>query len=905
MILLNTITVTLSLDRTYGEWSSDSSNRITSLMNAGGIPGLSAVLVDMRSGLETTPPPKVSYDNVNRTNGRLFNSGVAASFHFGHSRLGCPDPSAAANMNGESCFVNAASVFGLGRISQLLVSTAVLRSAQQGHVSLDLPISTYLASRSTNLNARKLPSVWTFTTALAGRMARVTLRQLLSHTACIRDGVDVALRHTQAGDTSFSLKQYLRDELTNPENWVPSCTLGSTVEERHYEHSTLGVALAAHVLEYADPAVASDFEKYGQSLLSELGFENAAWKLSSLVNRGELAENYGHGITENDVRREFPKIRSSNVPAYTHVAVKNYCTQRLADLGANVSNGSYYYSGRAKNFEGEMRRVNCTSSLNINLDAASKFLNYGQYGRPAYPGSMLRAKAEDIASFLAMHMNGGNFTAGGAPFLDGSAVEEMFKVHVAAERGNGGLGWLTSVYDNREYVELDSGTRNPGVASIISFSPRSQVGLVLLSNGDMSEGGSDGVLMSKDLSMGAYDALLEIRDYIMDWYEASAATTDSAVASHFTVHGQAQRLNSNKAMVLFELYDIGESSVSYTIYYSFGPGGCYDIPSGIGNNVRLSYKQEVLEFFPQNSTGKLTGALTDLKPSRSYDFNCDIVNQNDDVLSSKVFSFMTLPASANKPSLGLDLNVFSDEGGAVNYTIEFTELQIQDDMHLHFQFFTSVSSGATVVDSNTHLHHMRLFPAVSTGTATGQLKALTPGLEYAFRVDAVDSSHGAQLKSMTRSCVVAGLKTDPPEPARITSTASLWQSIAVNTGQKYPIFPYFEVTYPSVLLGGLEADGSRGSSFPSRSTPTIYSNDMHDSVVHLTESGVWSADNSNNDGNTYQHTSLTVDLTNGDSSSDDYSAMEEQSESNDSVKYSEQTAVTSSQQMSSQQYSGY
>ena len=172
-------------------------------------------------------------------------------------------------------------------------------------------------------------------------------------------------------------------------------------------------------------------------------------------------------------------------------------------------------------------------------------------------------------------------------------------------------------------------------------------------------------------------------------------------------------------------------------------------------------------------------------------------------------------------------------------------------------------------------------------------------------MDAVDSSHGAQLKSMTRSCVVAGLKTDPPEPARITSTASLWQSIAVNTGQKYPIFPYFEVTYPSVLLGGLEADGSRGSRFPSRSTPTIYSNDMHDSVVHLTESGVWSADNSNNDGNTYQHTSLTVDLTNGDSSSDDYSAMEEQSESNDSVKYSEQTAVTSSQQMSSQQYSGY
>ena len=207
IIFLLSADQTVSTSSGYGEWSADSTSRISHLMKAGGIPGLSAVVVDSRQ-LTGTP----------------VETAVTRSFHFGYSRLGCPEPDAEKYL--ESCAVSERSIFGIGRLSQLFVSTVVLKSAQKGFVTLDAPISTYLASRGTDLNSRKLPSVWSFDGFRGKLLGRVTLRQLLAHTACLKDGPNVAMRHTQAGDTSYSLKQYLRYELTNDENWVQDVPQG-------------------------------------------------------------------------------------------------------------------------------------------------------------------------------------------------------------------------------------------------------------------------------------------------------------------------------------------------------------------------------------------------------------------------------------------------------------------------------------------------------------------------------------------------------------------------------------------------------------------------------------------------------------------------------------------------------
>ena len=825
--ILSFVGQTYSLDRTYGKWSVDSTTKINQLMAEGGVVGLSAIIVDLRK--IGGPPPGI--DATNRTTGRLFESGIAAELHFGNHKLGCSHP-ANVNIDGESCAVSSSTVFSVGRISELFVSTAVLRSASKGHVSLDLPIETYLASRSTDLKVRKLPSVWKFSTALAGRMGSITLRHLLSHTACIRDGAFVALKHTQAGDTSYPFKQYLRDELTRPSNWIPSCTLGDSRESRTYEHSILGVALAAHVLEYADPSTASDIESHLISLLEDLSFENAGFKLSHLTDPGKLAACYGRGVSESKVIQEYPRIKSSVVKAASVVEASNVCVQRLVDLGENVTNGTI--SIFSKHFEGQEVEANCTSHFHVNTEP-SEYLDYGEYGKPAFPGNSLRLRAVDLALFLGMIMNEGNLTKEGKSFLEGSAVEEMFKAHVDVEGGYGGLGWLSSTYDNREFIGLDSGVRNPGVASIVSFSPRSQIGLVLLSNGDMSEGGSSSPMSSTS----AHNSLLEIRDYIFDWYEASAATMDSSIASQFSRSGQAQRLSASKAMVLFEVYNITSSSVSFTIYFSFGPGGYHDIPSGKGNNVRLSFEETVMEFFPQNATGKLEGQIPKLVAGSLYEFACDIVDHDDQVLYRKTIKFSTLETGSSEPALGVNLLVLSEKSGTANYTCRFSSLRIQYDMHLHLKYFMIKLNGADVVDINPR--HVRLFPAVSSSSLTGQLIDLTPGAEYSFRVDAVDSSHGTQTSSASRTCVVAADVTPAQEQKDVTSTGFLFGQIPINSEYSYPKNPFYQLIYPAYLLGGIDSSGVRGSSVPAASTPTIYSEDLHDSVVFLTEDGVYAS----------------------------------------------------------------
>ena len=87
------------------------------------------------------------------------------------------------------------------------------------------------------------------------------------------------------------------------------------------------------------------------------------------------------------------KLEEFPVSTFIRRDAKNTCTQRLADLSHNATNGSYNFAGRTQYFGGQINLVNCTSDLAEEGFAASSYLNYGQYGRPAFPGSMLRMTA--------------------------------------------------------------------------------------------------------------------------------------------------------------------------------------------------------------------------------------------------------------------------------------------------------------------------------------------------------------------------------------------------------------------------------------------------------------------------------------------------------------------------------
>lgn len=391
----------------------------------------------------------------------------------------------------------------------------------------------------------------------------------------------------------------------------------------------------------------------------------------------------------------------------------------------------------------------------------------------------------------------------GSSFLDKNATKEMLKIHVEAEGGHGGLGWLYSSYDNREYIGLDTGVYNPGVAGLVSFNPNNRIGLVLLSNGDMSENGN-AAPMSKMSTITASKALNEIRDYFMDWYEASSSSAPTTEL--FSRSSQAQRLLATETMLLVEAYDIGMDSVSCTIYFSFGPGGFHDIPSGRGNNIRIRYGKKVVEFFPQKRTGNFTTNLIELRPETTYDAFFDILNHENTMLFSRKVTITTLPPMTDTaPPLSVKLDVFSGAVGKVNYTAYFSSLRIQDNFHLHLNVKKNSNYNPAANSYDRH-HHIRFFPAVSTGSVSGQLD-LRSGEEYSFRLDAVDSSHGTHVSSRTTTVMILASKERSSPIKRPPRTL----------GE-----PFFRVEYPGSLLGGLQGD-ERGTAFPTNAVPTIYS----------------------------------------------------------------------------------
>lgn len=61
---------------------------------------------------------------------------------------------------------------------------------------------------------------------------------------------------------TFTVRSFLRQTLNDPLNWRAGCRLGES-----FEYSSLGISLAAHVIEYMDPRVNSNFLRYGTTEL--------------------------------------------------------------------------------------------------------------------------------------------------------------------------------------------------------------------------------------------------------------------------------------------------------------------------------------------------------------------------------------------------------------------------------------------------------------------------------------------------------------------------------------------------------------------------------------------------------------------------------------------------------------
>jgi CubicO group peptidase (beta-lactamase class C family) len=110
---------------------------------------------------------------------------------------------------------------------------------------------------------------------------------------------------------------------------------------------------------------------------------------------------------------------------------------------------------------------------------SSQFQAQGQYGYPDYPDGELRTSALQLARFLIMFMQRGEYA--GARILKQATVDEMRRPQIDGIEDGQGLIWFYS-HDDATSVLGHNGAFL-GVSTDMWFDPATNAGYVLLTNG--------------------------------------------------------------------------------------------------------------------------------------------------------------------------------------------------------------------------------------------------------------------------------------------------------------------------------------------------------------------------------------------------------------------------------------
>lgn len=699
--------------------------RLSTLLNQAQIPGASAVIVDLRT------------DDVNGS--LVFDNGVAWMQHFGLARLGCSRPDDASSSGGEPCLVTDDTVFGVGKISSLLIATAVMRSVQEGYVDLDEPVVTYLASRGTDLAKRKLPSVWTFHDPV-NMFERVTLRHLLSHTACIGDDAYILAKETSLGDKTKTIAQFLREKMPQASSWRGGCTLG-----KDYHYSTLGLTLAAHAIEYVDERLDSDFVRFGaRELLPEIGLANAGWRLAQLTNRGAVAEPYSFKLDSDNFNRWFENLPTTLVSSYETQVFDNACEWVLEPL--NMTNSTN---------ETLLVFQNCTSKALVQVlpsvaSGEDYFRAFGQYGRADTVATMLRASAKELAKVLALHMGNG-VTVGGQDFLNASLAREMRQIEVELDEGAVGLAWELTTEDGRDLFEINVGDRNPGMAGSISFHESAGVGLILLANGDSSID-ERGIKYHRESEIMVDEALKLVRTYLFDWYELNFVPSAVPKSISFLDPPPSKPvLNSTALGMIFQLFAVESESVGYSVTYAG-----LDVTEG--HYIKVVSGSTIFTHFPVgfparpysqagrdaavptgNSSGQVRGIVDNLSPGSFNAIEAQILNWEDTVMQSEALSIQTLRSNAPAPDMSVSLAITCATPTEVYYSVEYHSVPIDEGYQIHLSYLEAPYHAPYSPPKRL----TEVYLPTLQGGFSGRILDLTTSTEHTFKAAIVDFYRGS------------------------------------------------------------------------------------------------------------------------------------------------------------------
>ena len=200
------------------------------------------------------------------------------------------------------------TVFGIGSVSKLLTSTAVLKEYEKGHIDMDIDINHYLTNFKIKENFSK----------------PVTMKTLLTHSAgFIQSSIGIG---TRSKENVIPLEKYLKESI--PEQVYEPGTF--------FSYSNQGMALAGYIVEQTSKI---PFEEYiEQEIFKPLQMENSSFKLSLPENmKKHLAVGYSYW-------RQQQKLAPTS-EMYYHVVPAAGCYSTVSDMAkfiiAHLNDGRY------------------------------------------------------------------------------------------------------------------------------------------------------------------------------------------------------------------------------------------------------------------------------------------------------------------------------------------------------------------------------------------------------------------------------------------------------------------------------------------------------------------------------------------------------------------------------------
>lgn len=308
------------------------------------------------------------------------------------------------------------SLQNIASISKTFTTTAVMQLHEAGLLGLDEDLNDILPFSIRN---PKRPG------------DGITLRQLLTHTSFIRDGLAYA-RHYACGDPRFSLSVWLREYLApngtfysaeeNFQDWAP----GS-----RFEYTNVSFGILAYVVELRSGIPFPEYCR--RNIFARLGMDNTSWMLA-----------------DTDLSR--------HVVPYTWVENKTARGPRWGGipLGVIGENGPSLDAELEDGYQ-----ANCV------------------YNHPNYPDGFLRTSVNQLSVYARAYLNGGEFA--GKRILQEASIREMMTNQNVPGNRQQGLTWYADD-EMRGEPQWGHGGSDPGSNTDMRLLPEQGVGAIVFAN---------------------------------------------------------------------------------------------------------------------------------------------------------------------------------------------------------------------------------------------------------------------------------------------------------------------------------------------------------------------------------------------------------------------------------------